>query len=74
MTGPNLPVEDLQVCSGTRTNRVNLDGLTEAHRLGRCRQGHGPGCLVRQRRDWDKAALGAREGFVRLPPAPARSS
>ncbi len=30
MTGPNLPVEDLQVCSGTGTNRVNLDGLTEA--------------------------------------------
>ena len=38
MTGPDLPVEGLQVCSGTRTNRFDLDGLTEAHRLGQCRE------------------------------------
>jgi len=38
MTGPGLPVEGLKVCSGTADQPLDLDGHTEAHRLGQCRE------------------------------------
>ncbi len=75
MTRPDLPVEDLQVCSGTRTNRVNLDGLTEGHRLGRCRKGSWTrlsGCATgatgpsRARRPRGLGAAATRSGTVVL--------
>jgi len=68
MTGPDLPAEGLQVCSGTAPTA----STSTPHRGAQTRSvparvmARMSGCATGA--NWDKAVLGGRKSFVRLHP------